>query len=839
MLQDLRFAFRTFAKTPGFTLLAVLVLATGIGANTAMFSVVNAVMFKPLSGQAGDLVGLFSHERARPDVYRGFSYPNYIDIREQTTDLFDGLMGHLFAMVGETAGDMTRRTFVAVVSSNYFDTLGVPLAAGRSFTPEEERPAARVPVVITGYDRWRATGLNPAFIGSRLTVNAMEFTVIGVAPPGFTGTMALVAPEMWLPLGMFDVVVNDVFKKRGTGLSDRTNHALIVAGRLKHGIAERAATDRLDVLARRLEQAYPAENKDQALLVHALPRMTTSTSPQSDGGLAIGSALLMALAGTVLLIACLNIANMLLARGSVRRREIAIRLAVGGGQRRVVRQLLTESFLLALAGSAAGLALAFWSTRLLFSTLVPILPLTVTYQPAPDLNVLAATMSLAMIATLIFGVGPALRSARTDIVDDLKGSVAAAGALTASRFSARNVLVVGQIALSLVLLCTGGLFARGALAAAAADPGFSYERLLLTSVDPSMAGYDATRGREAHRRVFEALRSLPAIEAVGAASTVPFGEFHESMPVNAVGEAETPPGSRRSPAYRIVSGDYFRALGLRMLRGREFSAAEEQSPVSPRVVIVDELLARQLFPARDPIGQLIRVVRRDREAGSGNDGEPMEIIGIAPPVRDTLFDQAAVPHVYVPLGRNYRANMNFHIRLRSGDAASESAALIGARAEIARADAALPVIDHMPMRRFHDRSLELWAVRAGGNVVLSLGSLALLLAVAGVYGVTSYVVSQRTREFGVRVAVGARPRDVLWLVLRDGLSLTAIGVAIGLPLAALAGIGLSRLLNQVSPLDPVVFVAGPIALATAAMLASLVPARRATRIAPVTALRTD
>jgi predicted permease len=839
MFQDLRFALRTFAKTPGFTILAILVLAIGIGANTAMFSVVNAVMFKPLSGRAGELVGLFSRERARPDEYRAFSYPNYADIREESREVFDGLMAHMFAMVGESVGDATRRTFVSVVSRNYFDTLAVPLAAGRSFTAEEEDPDAHIPVVVVGYDRWRNAGFSPSFLGSRVRVNAIDFTIVGVAPPGFTGTMALVAPEMWLPLGMFDVVVNDMFKTRGTGLADRSNPALVVAGRLKQGMSEAAATGRLDVIARRLEAAHPAENKDQTLIVNKLPRMSTSTSPQSDSGVAVGSALLMSLAGLVLLIACLNIANMLLARGSARRREIAIRLAVGGGRRRVVRQLLTESFLLAVAGSGLGLLLAFWATRVLFGTLAPILPLSITYEPTPDINVLVAATTFAVVATLLFGVGPALRSARVDIVDDLKGSVAAAGRFSSSRFSARNALVVGQVALSLALLCTGGLFARGALAAAAADPGFRYDRLILASIDPSMSGYDERRGREAHRAVIDRLRSIPGIDAVAFTSTVPFGEFHEGMPVEAVGMSQPSSDQRRSPTYRIVGADYFRALGLRMVRGREFTVVEEQSPSAARVAIVDEITARQLFPDRDPLGQMIRVLTRDREAGSGNDGEPMEIVGIAPPMRDTLFDKTAVAHLYVPLGRHYRAGMNLHVRVQDASVAAENAVLSAVRTEMARVDVRLPMLDLMPMRRFHDRSLELWAVRAGGNVMISLGALALILALAGVYGVKSYVVSQRTREFGIRVAVGARPADVLWLVLREGLSLTAVGLAIGLPMAALAGLGLSRLLYEVSPLDPIVFAIGPLALGVSALFASWVPARRATRIAPVSALRME
>jgi predicted permease len=837
MVQDLRFALRSFAKAPGFTFVAVLVLAIGIGANSAMFTVVNALLFKPLSGRAGELVGLFSRDRTRPDAYRAFSYPNYADIRAQTRDTFDGLMAHTFAMVGLPAGDTTRRSFVAVVSANYFDTLGVTLAAGRPFTADEERPAAKLPVVIVGYDRWRDAGFAETFIGSRLRINATDYTVIGVAPQGFTETMAMAAPEMWLPLGMFDDVVNDMFKNRGTGLADRQNHGLIVAGRLRADVGRQAATARLEALAAQLESAYPAENRNQALSIHELPRMSTSTSPQTDAGLAVASALLMAISGIVLVIACLNIANMLLARGAARGKEIAIRLAIGGARARIVRQLLTESFLLAAAGSIAGLLLAFWSTRLLIGTLSPLLPLTLNFDAAPDRNVLVATTLLASLATILFGVGPALRLSRADLVNDLKGALTTVAAVGRSRrWQARNVLVVGQIALSLALLCTGGLFARAALMAAAADPGFRYDQLLLAGIDPSLSGYDQARTRTVQRAMLDRLRTLPGVDAVSFASTVPFGEFHEGMPVEAVGVPATS-AERRSPTYRIVGADYFRALGLGMVRGREFTAVEEASAEAPRVAVVDALLARRLFADRDPIGQMIRVVRGDREGGSSNDGEPMEIVGVAPPIRDTLFDRGPVPHLYVPTGRHYRASLSVHVRLQPG--AAEADVLSTVRRELALVDARVPLIDLMPMRRFHDRSLELWAVRAGGNTVISLGLLALLLAVVGVYGVKSYVVSQRTREIGIRIAVGAEPRDVLWMVLKDGARLTGIGVALGLPLAGLAGLGLSRLLYEISPLDPVAFGLAPLLLAAAAFVACWLPARRATRVVPVTALRAE
>ncbi len=838
MLQDLRYALRTFAKTPAFTALAVLVLAIGIGANTAMFTLVNALMFKPLSGRADELVGVFSRDRTRPDEYHAFSYPNYADLRDQTRDVFDGVVAQMMSMVGVSEGDTTRRAFAGLISSNYFDALAVPLAAGRPFTPEEERPGSRVPVVIVGYDRWRNSGFSPTLLGSQLRLNGSDFTIVGVAPRGFTGTMAIISPELWLPLGMFDDVVNDIFRSRATGLADRANHQLILSARPKPGLTVAGTTERLRVVTQRMEQAYPNENRNHELVVQPLTRVGLSTRPQSNVGLTVASTFLMALAAVVLIIACLNIANMLLARGASRRREIAVRVAIGGGRSRIVRQLLTEGFVLAIAGAALGMVLGFWSNRLLLASLTPLMPVPVTFDPAADRNVLFATLTVAIGATILFALGPSLRTARVDVVDDLKSGAQSTGSRSTRRFRARNVLVVGQIALSLTLLCTGGLFARGALAAASADPGFAYDQLLLANIDPSMAGYDDVRGRELQRASLTRLRSIPGVNAVAFASTVPFGDLHEGMPVRAVGSPEpTPTG--RSATYRVVGADYFRALGLRMVRGREFTRAEEESSAAPRVAIVDELLARRLFPNQDPMGQLIQIVRRDREAGSGNDGEPMEIIGIAPGLRDTLFDQSPVAHIYVPWGRNFRAGVYLYVRSERQGAKAEAAALAAIRQELSRLDPRLPVLDLLSMRDFHARSLELWAVRAGGGIVTSVGALALLLAVAGIYGVKSYLVSQRTREIGVRIAVGARPSDVLWMILREGLMLTAAGLAIGLILAALAGLSLSRMLYQVSPLDPLVFVLAPTALAASAVAATLLPARRATRVQPVTALRTE
>jgi predicted permease len=837
LMQDFRYGLRAFLRTPGFSIVAVLVLALGIGANSAMFTLVNAMLFRPLSGRAGELVGLFSHDRTKPDSYRAFSYPNYADIREKNT-VFAGLMAHTFALVGVPAGDTTRRSFVEMVSSNYFATLAVPLAAGREFNAAEERPGANIPVVIVNYERWRDAGFSADFIGRTVTINARQFTVVGVAPRGFTGTMALVAPEFWLPLGTFDTVVNDIFKNRGAGLGDRMNHALILAGRLKDGVTLASAAPALDTLARQMAAAFPAENKDQALTVNPLPRMSTSTEPQSDGPLATATALLMGMSAVVLLIACLNIANMLLARGMARRREIAVRLALGGRPARIVRQLLTESLTLAIAGGVVGLVLSFWAMKLLVATLVPLLPLSLEFTPRPDAAVLAVTMAFAVLSTLTFGLGPAVKLSRVDVVSDLKNL----DALARRRgrfgwFGARNLLVIGQIGLSLALLVTGGLFARGAMNAATADPGFKYERILLASMDPALAGFEEPRTRALYRSVLERVRNIPGIEAAAMTSIVPFGEFQEGRPVERIGGAPATMAGR-SPSYMIIGTDYFEALGLTMLRGREFTMAEEESPEAPRVAIINEPLARQLFPNEDPLGQMIRIARNEDEP-AGVDFEPMQVVGVAPGLRQSLFDQAPTPHLYVPYGNHFRSGMHLHVRVAQSGPQAEAAALAALRTELRSADDRLPVLELTAMQGFHDRSLGLWGVRMGGRLLTTFGALALILAVVGVYGVKSYVVSQRTREIGIRMALGARPMSVLWLVLREGVWLAAIGVVVGLPLAAIAGSALSGLLYQVSPLDPVIYAIAPAILATAAVAACYLPARRATHIMPLTALRTE
>lgn len=833
LLQDLRFGLRAFRKAPGFTAVAVLVLGLGIGANSAIFSIVNAIILKPLSGRADELVGLYSHDRTTPDSYRGFSYANYADIRDKS-EIFDGLLAHMFAMVGTQAGDATRRTFIELVSSNYFEALGAHLAAGRAFTIEEERPGAHIPVVIVSYARWKKEGLDPAFIGSTIRINAASFTVVGIVPEGFTGTMALVAAEMFLPLGMFDTVVNDLFKTNTLPLADRANPALIVAGRLEPGLHETAVAARLDAVSRQLEAAYPAVNRNQALTVSPLPRMAASTSPQSDAPLTALTALLLGLSGVVLVIACLNVANMLLARGTARSKEVAVRLALGANRSRIVGQLLTEGLLLAVAGAAMGLLLSYWVMRALTTSLAAAMPLTVTLNPRPDAAVLIATVAFAALGTIVFGLGPALKLSRRDLVTDLK-DLGTPRMSAGRRFGVRNLMVIGQVALSLALLTAGGIFARTAMSASAADPGYSYEGLLLASLDPSLAAMNEAQGRAVYARVLDRVRAIPGVESGGLSSSVPFGDVHEGAQLERVAvKVDADAGHARES--RIIGADYFSALGLKMIRGRGFTYTEETSPDAPPVAIIDEIVARRLFAGEDPIGQMIRLAVRSGDA-PGQRNDPMQIVGIAPPIREELLDRAPAGHLYRPFGGQYRANMHLHVKLARG--MDEAAALETLRHAIASVDPRLPVLALSTMQTFHSRSLELWMLTTGGRLFASLGLLALTLAVVGVYGVKSYVVSQRTREIGIRMALGASRGDVLRLVLRDGLFLAGTGVAIGLPLAALVSIAFTKVFVEVGGFDPLVVSVATVLLAASAAVASAIPARRATKVAPLTALRTE
>jgi predicted permease len=834
MMQDLRSAVRLLLKSPAFTAVAIAVLALGIGANSAMFSIVNAIMFRPIPTDADAIVGIYAKDRTHPDSYRAFSWQTYEQIRS-AGEPFQSVLAHSMTMLGVTDGEATRRAFSSLVSANYFSTLDVRLAAGRAFTAEEERPGSDLRVVIVGHQFGRRTGTSPSeLIGRTVRLNTRDYTIVGVTPEGFGGTVALVAPEFWLPLGVYEQVASDMFGDRGTAqLSDPRTRPLILVGRLRPGVSEDAARPILAALSSRIAAADPAENKDHDLTIARLPRLAVSTSPQTDTQTATLSALLMCMAGLVLLMSCLNLANMLLARGSARRKEIALRLALGSGRKRVVRQLLTESLLLAVAGGAAGLLLGVWSTGLLFATLSKVMPLVVTFEPAPDVRVLAATAGFAMLATVIAGLGPAWRVTKPDVLPDLKEQPAERGA--GRRLTLRNMLVVGQIAVSLALLTAAGLFMRGAFKASMADPGFPLDTGVVATLDPAMAGHDEARGRAAIKNILARVRSIPGVHSASVASLLPFGEFREGNIVQKGGTPPAPEGERVAgvdATLTIVGADYFETLRLPLLRGRGFTTAEEENPGGAPVAIIDEPLARQLLGGEDPIGQIIQFPSRGKAPQ-----RTFTVIGLVAGVRQDLFDEAPGPHIYVPFGQNYRGSINLQVRAATPGAAEPLLQTL--RREVPAADATVPLGTLKTLAQHRDGSIMLWAVNAGARLFAIFGGIALLLAIVGIYGVRSYLVSQRTREIGIRMALGATSSNVLWLIVRESLTLTMAGIGVGLLLAWGVGVAVSGMLYQVGAIDPVVFVAAPLLLAVSAIAASYLPARRATMVTPVSALRAE
>jgi predicted permease len=845
MYNDLRFAFRTLLKQPGFTAVAVLVLALGVGGNTAMFSLANALLLRPLEATHPEqLVGCYSKDKNPKAGYRGFSYPNYVDIREKNT-VFNSLLAFDFALAGIKEGDTTRRVFASVVSANYFSTFGVKVALGRDFLPAEERPGSATPVAIISCQYWKRMG-SPADVARRkLVINGRSYQIIGVAPEHFTGTAAFFAPELWVPLGMYEALYSDLTNQEKRSLSDRNHHFLCLVGRLKAGLAAAPAQAQLATLADQMEKAYPAENKDQTFVLARLPRVGITTNPHSDTAeLSALSLLLMSLSGVVLLIACLNLANMLLARGTARRREMAIRLALGGGRTRIVRQLLTEGLILSLLGGAAGLLLARWTTNLLVASLIPRIPMfNIVFEASLDLRVLAATFAFCVLATILFGLGPAWKLSRLEVVTNLKEQAgedrrASAGL---SLFAPRQLLVIGQMALSLALVTTAGLFIRTAQKAGQAGPGYRLENVLLVEVDPSLAGYDEQRGRQLYGTLLERLSSLPGVESVSMSSCVPFGLLSDGCQVKKVGETRPANASTNLTGdevsaraiLNIIGTDYFRTLAMPLLRGRDFHRLEAESATAAKVAIIDEPLARKLWPGEDALGQRLNINGKK----DGEQLEVLEVVGVAPGLRHEPFDKEPCAHVYVPFGQRYRANMNFHLRVAGAGHEAEKTMLGTVRQEMRAVDDRLPVLSLTTLRGHRDDGLLLWFARMGARVFTAFGGLALFLAVVGVYGVKAYVVARRTHEIGIRMALGATGRDVLWLVLRQGLNLTLAGLGAGFLLALAAGRLLSSKLYEVSPTDPLTFTIAPLLLTAAAMLACYLPARRAMRTDPMVALR--
>src|SRR6184192_2078022 len=627
MVQDLKFAVRQLFKAPGFTIAAVTVLALGIGVNTAVFSLANTLFFAPPAyTKPHEMVQLFSQDKKDPKKFRGFSYPTYLDIREQNT-VFSDAMSFNLALIGLGQKGDTRRAFAAVVSSNYFSVLGVPLARGRAFLPEEELRNA--PVTIVSYRYWQKHNLDPTVVGSEVLINGRAFTIVGIAPKGFTGTLQILSPEVWLPLSVYDQVANDFGAKDKTTMEDRNGTQLRIIGRLKPGMTMAAAKPALEGLAANLEKAYPVEQKNQTFTTAPVSRIAVSTNPAAASGVKSIAPLLLGMAVVVLLVACLNLANMLLARGTARRKEIAIRLALGGSRWRIVRQLLSEGFVLALLGGLGGLILGLWSSGLLIGSMRKLMPLDIVWSSGPNLAILAATFGFCLLGTLMFALGPALKISRSAVITDLKEHAGEDVIRRRWKFLPRNPLVVVQIAFSLALITAAALFIRGAGKAASVDTGLKPGASYVLEVDASLAGYEPKRAQELYQNLNGRLAALPGVEQVSISATVPFGITSSEKNVQRAGVhpvAEAKPsnaaeGLAFKAAWNSVGADYFSTVGLPVLRGRAFTEAEATQP-GPRVAIIDEPLAKKLWQKGEAIGQRVQYA-----AEKEHQDETIEIIG--------------------------------------------------------------------------------------------------------------------------------------------------------------------------------------------------------------------
>ncbi len=809
--QDLRYGARMLWQKPGFTAIAILSLALGVGANAAIFSLVNTVLLRPLPvSEPERLVSIFPTDQ--DGEAQAFSYPNYVDFRDRN-DVLAGLFVSRFAPVSLSRENSNERVWGFLVSGNYFDVLGVSAARGRTFTAEEDRTPLSHPIAVVSHACWqRRFGGDPELVGKDITLNNHRFRVVGIMPEGFAGTEIAYSPELWVPMMMQEWI------EPGNPWLDRRNTQNIFAtGRLKPGVSPAQAEASLNVLAGHLAKLYPETNEGQSImltppgLIHPMLR-----SPVISFAWA-----LMAVVALVLLIACTNLANLLLARATERRREIAIRLALGASRARLVRQLLTESMLLAVSGGAVGLLLAVWMTEAVIR-LKPPIDFPLTLDLGADWRVFGFALLVSLLTGILFGIAPAWQSTKPQLVPALKDATAQAGS-TGSPL--RGGLVVAQLALSLVLLVAAGLVVRALQSLQTMSPGFDPENRLMMSVDVGLQGYDETRGREFYQRLVERVRLLPGVRSVSLTDSMPLSLNYNSVDVHVEGHAPARGANVLTAMNATVGLNYFTTMGIPIAGGRDFG--ESDRPDSPRSIIVNETFARRFFPGADPeqnaLGKRVSLGSADRPS--------WQIVGVARDGKYFSIGEAPRLFVYLPLGQDYISQSTLLVH-----ASSDPQAMIAPiREEMRRLDANLPVYEVKTLTEH--MGLSLFPARVAATLLGGFGLLALALAGVGIYGVMARGVAQRTREIGIRVALGARPSDVLRLVIRRGVVVTAIGVLIGLAASLALTRVMSSLLYDVSATDPVTFVVVAALLAVVALVACLIPAWRATKVDPMIALR--
>jgi predicted permease len=810
--HDLRFAWRTLRRSPWLTAAAAVSLALGIGANTTVFTFVRALLLPPLRVQeARRLVSIYTRDDKTP-YYLPNSYLNYQDYRRMN-GVFADMAAALSISVSLGKGLQSERIVGEIVSGNYFSVLGVKPILGRAFLPEEDRTAGSHLVAVVTHGFWtRRFGRDPRLVGSEIVLDGHGFTVVGVAPEGFRGTAIGVPVELWVPM----MTHPQVMSTYSEWVDQRRVLVFDVFGRLNARVGLKEAEAALRVIASRLEQDYPEANKGRT--VKLIPLQEARLGPNARGVVVLTSGFLMVVVGLVLLIACVNLANLLLARTAGRRREIGIRVAVGASGGRLIQQLLTESLVLAFLGGALGLVFAAWATRLLWTMRPPSLA-SALLDLQLDGQVLLFTAMAALATGIAFGLAPALQASRADVVSALKDQGTASSG--PRRFVVKNLLVVAQVCGSVVLLIVAALFVRSLQQANGIDPGFRVDDVVTMSLEPGLYGYGEEQSRSLYRDVVDRSRGLPGVRTVALAERSPMGGgLFRSVTVEGR-EAGT---SDRAVLVmsNVVGPGYFEAVGIPLLRGRDFS--ERDIKGSPQVAIVNETMARRQWPGQSALGRRFKLGGRDSS---------FEVVGVARDSKYGSLGEDPQPFLYLPLEQNFTPAMRLHLRA-SGDLASSVSAL---RSAVQRVDENVPVSDVRTLRQ--QLSDSLWLPRMGAALLGTFGLLGMVLTMVGLYGVMENAVTLRTREMGIRMALGGPPRHVLAVVLKEGITLVGVGLGVGLAVALAVTRLLSRLLYGVGAADPWSFLAAMALLVAVGIIAAYVPAKAATRVDPMVALRYD
>jgi predicted permease len=816
-IKDLRFALRTLAKNPGFAVIGIVTLALGMAVNTTVFSVVNGFLLRPLPVPHPEQITVLAlKQSAAAGTYR-FSYPTYEDLRDQT-DSFSDVFAYRVSLAGLAVDHKSDHCLFSRVTSNYFTSLDIQPAYGRLILPTEGRVPGADPVIVLGYSYWRRRFAgDPKIVGQNVELNDHAFTVVGIAPREFHGTYPVMDMDAYVPFSAEtgedpDNPVEKVWTNRGS-------RSLTVMGRLRPGVTIKRAQASLNVVADRIAEAHP--DSEKGLSVQLFPEKLARPEPDAQNPIPATSIAFLSLAALVLLVACFNIANVLLVRATVRQREMAIRAALGAGHGRLVRQYLTESLLLALLGGGAGLVLASWASGFLSSlSLGTDLPLRFDFRP--DARVYLFALAAVLFTGLFVGMMPALRAARTNVSAVLHEGGRGSSSGPRRQF-ARNALVVAQVAGSLVLLIVAGLFIRSLEKAEKMNLGFNPDQVLDLSVDVAQVGYKEPRAREAYRDIDNRIRNLPGVESVAEAFTVPMGYVGAD---DRIWIEEHPYAAGQQPQeipFNQITPSYFDTLQMPFLRGRKFSDADGEK--APLVAIINETMAKKFWPNQDALGKHFGT--------KGANGPFMEVVGVVKDAKYQNVVENPQAFYYVPFEQSYISLRTIHVRTT---VPSESLAL-QIQSVIHQVVPDVPVTQVKTMNEALEGANGFFLFRFGAQLTSTMGLLGLVLAVVGIYSVVSYAVTQRTQEIGIRVAMGASRQDILKMVLRHGLTVVGVGLAVGLVLALAGTRVMSGLIVGIKPTDPLTFAVVVCLLTAIALFACWVPAHRATRTDPLVALR--